>query len=242
MTTNDDAAPNDDVVTDPTSGEAPRNAEADNQKQLIASLNATAREKAEQAKAAEARAAAAEARLDAALRAQSPAAPNNDTDLVQRIRENGSAEDVAAALELMQQREAERDNAFIMLQREQGNVRLLDQIKDEDEREETRKEFSENRNLYGTPREAHAAVRARKLAVENAELLTKQEELQAALRASQAPNGKAPPTHHRDTPSPTTKVTPMTRDEVEEAKSGLDSFGRLQLEERIDRGEIRITR
>jgi hypothetical protein len=219
---------------------AARNAEAENRNKLIATLEQSVdAERKEKARLA--------AENEALRRAQSPAAPTaGDTSREARLAKikafaEGTAvpgldpdPTSAALLETMGELE--------MTQREIGYRRMFDRLKfeNDDERREVEAAFDNNRNLYGTPEVARAAVREKKLEARLEAEAAKAAQLAEALRVAQAPNGTAPPTHYRSVSALELKAREITREELDQATAGMSSFERLAIEEQIDKGEIKV--
>lgn len=227
-----------DPATPPADGA--QNAGADeNQGRLIAGLQ----EKAARVNEAERKARELAEENERLRRAQSPAASAPGVDpRHKRVRDTydyatgrmgdpdpvaGVAIDALTEIEMMRQREAERD--------------ALDEIEDDATRRKVKAHLADNRK-QGRELDVKAA-RAEVEAAEAEELRAENARLQAALKQAQAPAGAAPPTMHRDVPAATLKARTFgSLDEYQEATKGLSTFERLKLDEAIDRGEVKVSR
>lgn len=200
---------------------------------------AKAKEAAAQAERRVVEVTAENARLKAA---QSPAAPTERVDPKQKaFREtaewargkDGLGPDPVAAstlyvaerLDIVEQALVEKEH-------------LLD-IEDKDLRRKTLEHLNANRSRLGDVKAALAEVRMEGL--ENVEAENKK--LSEALREARAPDGKAPPTHHRDSPASQSKPTVYdSLDEFEDAMKGKSTFERLAMQEQVDKGLVKFKR
>jgi hypothetical protein len=137
----------------------------------------------------------------------------------------GTVLDIAERQTIMEQALIEREH-------------LLD-IEDKDLRRKTMEHLNENRSRLGDVKAALAEVRMGQFEEVEAE----NRKLTEALREARAPDGKAPPTHHRDVPANQSKPTVYdSLDDFEEAMRGKPTFERLAMQEQVDKGLVKFKR